>query len=64
MVIPIPTSSPFSYENQNQEEPRELDAFDWIALSLHLVARLASEDEYKDYNSQDLYRPNKKGALE
>ena len=63
VVIPIPTSSPFLYENQNQEELQELDAFDQIALSLCSVARPASEDEYEDYNSQESYDPGKKGAL-
>ena len=62
-VIPILVSTPFSYENQNQVEPQELDAFDWIALSLRSIARLASKDEYKDYNSQELYNPSKKRAL-
>jgi len=28
----------------------ELDEFDCIALSLRVVTRLASKDEYKDYN--------------
>jgi hypothetical protein len=44
-------------------EPKELDAFDQIALSLRLVTRPTSEDEYKDYNSQDSYFPRKGGAL-
>ena len=51
MVIPVLASTPFSYENQNQAELRELDAFDRIALSLRSVARPASKDEYEDYNS-------------
>jgi len=63
MVIPVPTTTPFSYENQNQAEPRELDTFDRIVLSLRSVTRPASEDEYEDYNSQESYEPGKKGAL-
>jgi hypothetical protein len=63
VVIPVLVGTPFSYENQNQAEPQELDAFDRIALSLRSVARPASEDEYEDYNSQESYNPGKKGAL-
>ncbi len=63
MVIPVPASTPFSYENQNQAELQELDAFDQITLFLHSVARPASKYEYKDYNLQELYNPGKKGAL-
>jgi hypothetical protein len=52
VVIPIPATTPFSYENQNQGEAIEpLDAYNQIKLSLSAVARLASKDEYKDYNS-------------
>ena len=63
VVISVPASIHFSYENQNQAELQELDTFDRIALSLRSIARLASEDEYKDYNSQESYDPSKKGAL-
>jgi hypothetical protein len=62
VVLPILATTLFSYSTPSQEL-LELDAFDWIALSLHLVARLASEDEYEDYNSQESYDPSKKGAL-
>ena len=41
----------------------ELDEFDCIALSLYIVARLANEDKYKDYNSQESYDPGKAGVL-
>ena len=34
-----------------------------IKASLKTIARLASEDEYKDYNSQKSYDPSIKGAL-
>ena len=61
-VVPLPTIVPFSYDNPSREV-RELDAFDQIALSLQQVARLASEDEYEDYNSQESYAPRKAGAL-
>ena len=63
MVILVPITTPFSYENQNQAEPRELDIFDRIVLSLRSVIRPASEDEYEDYNSQKSYEPGKKGAF-
>ena len=63
MVILFPTTTPFSYENQNQIKPQELDTFDQIALSLHSVTKLVSEDEYEDYNSQESYEPGKKEAL-
>ncbi len=63
VVIPVLTTTPFSYENQNQAEPQELDTFDRIALSLCSITRPASKDEYKDYNSQESYKPGKKGAL-
>ena len=41
----------------------ELDKFNRIALSLYIIARLASKDKYKDYNSQESYNPGKRGAL-
>ena len=63
VVIPVPITTPFSYENQNQVELQELDTFDRIALSLRSVTRPASEDEYEDYNSQESYDPGRKGAL-
>ena len=44
-------------------EPKELNTFNQIALSLRSVARPTSEDEYKDYNSQDSHSPGKGGAL-
>ena len=64
VVIPIQATTPFSYKDQNQGEAIEpLDAYDRIKLSLSAIARPASEDEYKDYNSQESYDPGKKGAL-
>ena len=56
-----PTNLAFSYDNPR--EPRELDAFDQIVLSLRSVTRPASEDEYEDYNSQDPFSLGKRGAL-
>ena len=44
-------------------EPKELNTFNQIALSLRSVARPTSKDEYKDYNSQDSHSPRKGGAL-
>jgi hypothetical protein len=61
-VVPLQTTPAFSYDNPSRELP-ELDTFDRIALSLRLVARPASEDEYEDYNSQELCDPGKRGAL-
>jgi hypothetical protein len=61
-VQPPQALSTFSYDNPAQK-PKELDAFDLIALSLRSVARPASEDEYEDYNSQESYAPGKQGAL-
>jgi hypothetical protein len=63
VVIPVPTTTPFSYENQNQAEPRELNTFNRIALSLRSVTKPASEDEYEDYNSQKSYESGKKRTL-
>jgi hypothetical protein len=63
-VQPPPTLPLFSYDNPSRDsEPKELDAFDEIVLSLRSVARPSSEDEYKDYNSQESHNPGKKGAL-
>jgi hypothetical protein len=61
-VQPLPTLLSFSYDNP-LKEPKELDPFDQVVLSLRSVARPASEDEYEDYNSQESYDPGKKGAL-
>ena len=61
-VVPLQSYLAFSYNNP--AKPKELDTFDQIALSLRLVAQLTSEDEYKDYNSQDLHSPRKGGALQ
>ena len=60
--MPLFTHTPFSYSNPSQDL-LELDTFNKIALFLCIVARLVSEDEYKDYNSQELYNLSKKGAL-
>ena len=62
--ISTPTTTPFSYEKQNQGEATEpLDTYDRIKASLKTVARPASEDEYEDYNSHESYNPGIKGAL-
>ena len=62
MPLPQPTVLAFSYDNP--KELRELDTFDQIVLSLQLVVRPLSEDEYVDYNSQDSFSLGSKGALE
>jgi hAT family C-terminal dimerisation region len=63
VVIPVPTTIPFSYENQNQAEPRKLNTFNRIILSFRSVTRPVNEDEYEDYNSQKSYESGKKRAL-
>ena len=60
-MIPPQAYPAFSYDNPSKL--KELDTFNQIALSLQSVARPTSEDEYKDYNSQDSHSPRKKGAL-
>jgi hypothetical protein len=48
----VPNTMPFLYSTSSgSSELLELDEFDQIALSLHTVAQLASEDKYEDYNS-------------
>jgi hypothetical protein len=49
--------------NSLSYKPLELDTFDRIALSLQAVARPASENEYKNYNSLESYDLSKRGAL-
>ena len=61
--IPVPTTTPFSYDKYNQKEPKELDSFSRIALTLDIQARPASNNEYKDYNMAESYDPGTKGAL-
>ena len=61
-AIVLPTPLALSYSSSSRELP-ELDTFDRIALSLWAVARPASEDEYEDYNSLELYNPSKRGVL-
>ena len=51
------------YNKYNQEEPKELDSFNYIALTLNVQVRPASQDEYEDYNIVELYDPGTKGAL-
>jgi len=41
------------------EEPKKLNTFDQITQSLKQVARPASQDEYKDYNSGESYELGK-----
>ena len=62
-IIPILTTTPFSYDKHSQGELKELNAFSRIALTLDIQARLASQDEYKDYNMAESYDPSIKGAL-
>jgi hypothetical protein len=64
VIILILATTPFLYKNQNQKEAiKPLNAYNWIKLSLSTIARLASKDKYKDYNSQESYDPGKKEAL-
>jgi hypothetical protein len=55
--------TPFSYGKQPSQELPELNIFDKIALSLRSIARPASEDEYKNYNSLKSYDSGKQRAL-
>src|SRR5213080_4013209 len=61
--ISVLTTTPFSYDKHNQEEPKELDSFSRIALALEVQARPASQDEYEDYNIVESYDPSTKRAL-
>ena len=61
-VIVLLTTLAFLYDNPSCKL-LELNTFNRITLSLRLVARLASKDKYKDYNSLESYDPGKKGAL-
>jgi hypothetical protein len=61
VIIP-PIILTFIYNNPSYKLLK-LDTFNRIALSLCLIARLASKDKYKDYNLLDLYNLGKKGAL-
>jgi hypothetical protein len=64
MIILISATTPFSYENQNQEEIiKPLNIYNRIKLSFSVIARSVSENKYKNYNSQKSYDPGKKGAL-
>jgi hypothetical protein len=64
VVIPTLTITPFLYGAfLGSSELLKLDEFDCIALFLYTVARPASKDKYKDYNSQESYDPGKAGAL-
>ncbi len=62
--ITAPTIIFFSYKKQNKGEAiKPLDTYNCIKTSFETVARPVSEDEYKDYNSQESYDPSIKGAL-
>ena len=61
VIVPLITLT-FTYNNPSYKLLK-LDAFNRIALSLRLIARLASKDKYEDYNLFDLYNLSKKGAL-
>jgi hypothetical protein len=63
MVIFVLIIIPFSYENQNQAKPRELNIFNQIILSFRSITRLTSENEYEDYNSQKSYEFSKNGTF-
>jgi hypothetical protein len=50
----LSTSSISISYDKRLHKPRELNTFDQIAQSLKQVSRLASQDEYEDYNSGEL----------
>ena len=55
-AVSLPTSSISVLYNRRLNKPRELNMFDQIAQSLKQVAWPASQDKYKDYNSEELYK--------
>jgi hypothetical protein len=61
--ILVSTTTPFLYNKHNQKEPKELDSFSRIALTLDVQARPASNNEYEDYNMAESYDPSTNGAL-
>jgi hypothetical protein len=64
VIILTLTITSFSYgASLGSSKLLKLNKFDRIALSLYTVARPASEDEYKDYNSQESYDLSKAEAL-
>ena len=57
---------PFSYENQNPrelKELKELNTYDRICLNCLYVFRPFNGNEFKDYNLMDSCDPSKQGAL-
>jgi hypothetical protein len=63
VIISILIIISFSYENQNQAEPRKLNIFNRIFLFFRSVTKPASENEYENYNSQKSYESGKKKAF-
>ena len=61
-IVVLPTTLAFLYNNPSYKL-LELNYFNQIALSLYVVAQLASKDKYKDYNLLESCDPSKKGAL-
>ena len=55
--------SPMYNVPQEQEQERELDAFDQIAWKLGKYTRPASQDEYQDYCNGEPYDIGKMPAL-
>ena len=61
---PIITPTPLAFRQKgSSQETLELDTYNRIVLSLRAEARLVSQDEFKDYNSLELFNPSKNGAL-
>ena len=58
---PIPTTL---YSSSEKEKEKELDMFDQIAQDLRKYTPPASQDEFQDYCSRELYDIGKMIALE
>ena len=63
-ATPSPATLVSSLYSNTPKEPKELNAFDQIAQSLGSYTWPASQDEYKDYCSRELYSISQPSALE
>ena len=52
------------YNSSEKEKEKELDVFDQIAQDLRKYTQPASQDEFQDYCSRELYNIGKMTALE
>ena len=64
--VKAPQQDPFAFKyssSKRKKKEREPNTFNKIAMSLSLVTRPSSQDEYDDYNTSEPYDPGKQGAL-